>query len=105
MQEIFHVDPRTGYPWLGGAATADDVLHPSDFPTAARLRTDQLFHRMPPAENRNAPHQSTRSFAEASCSTSRRFSSRNASVFGGSGTRWTSTIRRRARRLGLQRRT
>jgi hypothetical protein len=25
MQEIFHVDPRTGYPWLGGAATADDL--------------------------------------------------------------------------------
>jgi hypothetical protein len=25
MQEIFHVDPRTGYPWLGAAATADDL--------------------------------------------------------------------------------
>jgi hypothetical protein len=25
MQEIFHVDPRTGYPWLGGAAAADDL--------------------------------------------------------------------------------
>ena len=25
MQEIFHVDPRTGYPWLGGTATADDL--------------------------------------------------------------------------------
>ena len=25
MQQIFHVDPRTGYPWLGGAATADDL--------------------------------------------------------------------------------
>jgi hypothetical protein len=25
MQEIFHVDPRTGYPWLGGAATAEDL--------------------------------------------------------------------------------
>jgi len=25
MQEIFHVDPSGGYPWLGGAATADDL--------------------------------------------------------------------------------
>jgi hypothetical protein len=25
MQEIFHVDPRTGYPWLGGAASAADL--------------------------------------------------------------------------------
>ena len=25
MQEIFHVDPRRGYPWLGGASTAFDL--------------------------------------------------------------------------------
>ena len=25
MQEIFHVDPQTGYPWLGAAATAADL--------------------------------------------------------------------------------
>jgi hypothetical protein len=25
MQEIFHVDPASGYPWLGGAATASDL--------------------------------------------------------------------------------
>jgi hypothetical protein len=25
MQEIFHVDPARGYPWLGGAATASDL--------------------------------------------------------------------------------
>ncbi|HEY2907514.1 MAG TPA: alkaline phosphatase family protein [Vicinamibacterales bacterium] len=25
MQEIFDVDPHAGYPWLGGAATADDL--------------------------------------------------------------------------------
>jgi hypothetical protein len=25
MQEIFHVDPRTGYPWLGDAANATDL--------------------------------------------------------------------------------
>ncbi|HTM04592.1 MAG TPA: alkaline phosphatase family protein [Vicinamibacterales bacterium] len=25
MQEIFHVDPSGGYPWLGAAATADDL--------------------------------------------------------------------------------
>jgi DNA primase len=25
MQEIFDVDPRSGYPWLGAAATAEDL--------------------------------------------------------------------------------
>jgi hypothetical protein len=25
MQEIFHVDPDAGYPWLGGAAIANDL--------------------------------------------------------------------------------
>jgi len=25
MQEIFNVDPKSGYPWLGAAATADDL--------------------------------------------------------------------------------
>ena len=25
MQEIFDVDPRHGYTWLGGAATATDL--------------------------------------------------------------------------------
>jgi len=25
MQEIFHVDPQTGYQWLGNAANADDL--------------------------------------------------------------------------------
>lgn len=25
LQEIFNVDPRAGYPWLGGAATASDL--------------------------------------------------------------------------------
>jgi hypothetical protein len=26
MQEIFHVDPPAGYPWLGAAATASDLF-------------------------------------------------------------------------------
>jgi len=25
MQELFDVDPQTGYPWLGAAATANDL--------------------------------------------------------------------------------
>ena len=25
MQELFDVDPKSGYPWLGGAATAADL--------------------------------------------------------------------------------
>jgi hypothetical protein len=25
MQEIFDVDPRSGFPWLGASATADDL--------------------------------------------------------------------------------
>jgi hypothetical protein len=47
MQEIFHVDPRTGYPWLGGAETADDL---------SELFRPGVIHSTPDAAGaRNAP--------------------------------------------------